>query len=162
MKKILQSPRRVKFSDCDPMGHLYNAKYIQYFLDTREDQVEAAYQFNPIDHLRDTGQGWAIVQNQISYLRASFYNETVIIESFIRKFNSLLMEVEYTMWDQDKNIVKALLWTRFVFMNAKEHKATPHPSYIMDMFEKVVVPLGDVTFDERVVHFRNANKKPLK
>ena len=159
MRKILQSSRRVKFSDCDPMGHLYNAKYIQYFLDVREDQVQAAYNFNPIDHLRDTGRGWAVVQNQISYLRACHFNETVIIESFIRSFNSLLMEVEYTMWDVEHKIVRAVLWTRFVYMEAKRHKAVPHSPDLIKMFDQVVVPLGQVTFDERVTFYRQQNKQ---
>jgi acyl-CoA thioester hydrolase len=140
------------------MGHLYNAKYIQYFLDVREDQVQAEYNFNPIDHLSETGRGWAVVQNQISYLRACHFNETVIIESFIRNFNSLLMEVEYTMWDVDHKIARSVLWTRFVYIEAKKHKAVAHTPELMHMFGQVVVPLGDVSFDQRVAYYRQLNK----
>jgi len=159
MKKILTSPVRVKFSDCDPMGHLYNATHIRYLLNAREDQVEAAYGFNPIDHVRDTGEGWMVVQNQISYFRPGLYNATVICDSFIRHFNSRILEVECKMWNKDMTIVNSLLWTRFVYANAAEHRASSHPQEIMDMFAKVVNPVEQESFDERVMFFRQMNKR---
>ena len=159
MKKILYSPRRIKFSDCDPMGHLYNAKFIQYLLDAREDQVEAAYDFHPIDHVKQTGEGWIIVQNQISYLRAAMYNEAVICQSFVRRFTSRLLEVECTMWDAQYKKVKAVLWTRFIYSNVEAHKASTHPKEIMEMFKQVKVDLPTESFDERVTFYRLENKK---
>lgn len=158
MKKVLRSPARIKFSDCDPMGHLYNAHHIRYLLNAREDQVESAYGFNPIDHVHETGEGWMVVQNQISYFRPGLYNETVVCESFIRNFNSKLLEVECKMWDKEVKTVKTLLWTRFVYTHAKAHKATSHPESIMAMFRQVVNEIEHETFDDRVLHFRKWNK----
>lgn len=157
MKKILQSPKRIKFSDCDPLGHLYNAKYIQYLLDAREDQAEAAYNFHPITHMRNTGKGWAVVQNQIAYLQAVFYNETVICQSFIRSYNTRMMDIECTMWDDQYRYLKSILWTRFIYMD-KSHKAAYHPDDLMDMFKNLVNPIEEESFDERVMAFRNHNK----
>ncbi len=158
MKKILQSPARIKFSDCDPMGHLYNANHIRYLLNAREDQIEAALNFNPIDHVRDTGEGWMIVQNQISYFRPGMFNETVICDSFIRGFTSKMLEIECKMWDKSMQAVKSLLWTRFIYTNAQAHRAATHPDYIMKMFEELVNPIPEKTFEERVKHFRQLNK----
>ena len=159
MKKILRSPKRIKFSDCDPMGHLYNAKFIQYLLDAREDQVETAYGFHPIDYVLKHGQGWIIVQNQISYLRAAMINESVICQSFIRDFNSRVMEVECTMWDADYKVTKAVLWTRFLFSDVKAHKASAHTPELLNMFGQVKVELDTSSFDDRVSYYRQMNKK---
>ncbi len=158
MKKILQSPRRIKFSDCDPMGHLYNAKYIQYLLDAREDQVESAFDFNPIDYVKKTGLGWIVVQNQIGYLKAAIFNETVICQSFIRNFNARILEIECSMWDVEHKIAKTLLWTRFLFMDTKNHVVGAHPPDILELFGKAVVPVEQKTFEERMAHFRKLNK----
>ncbi len=158
MKKILQSPVRIKFSDCDPMGHLYNANHIKYLLNAREDQVEAAFHFNPINHVKETGEGWMIVQNQISYFRPGLFNETVICDSFIRGYNSKVLEVECKMWNKDVTIVKSLLWTRFVYTHAREHRAANHPDHILELFKKIHHSIPQRTFEDRVVHFRKLNK----
>ena len=99
-----------------------------------------------------------VVQNQISYFRPGMFNETVICDSFIRAFNSKVLEVECKMWDRQMKVVKTLLWTRFVYTNAKAHKAASHPPYITEMFRALVHPLEQKTFEERVLHFRKFNK----
>ena len=39
----LESTAVIRFQDCDPFGHLNNARYIDYFLNARQDQIAAAY-----------------------------------------------------------------------------------------------------------------------
>lgn len=41
--KELTSTAIIAFSDCDPFGHLNNARYIDYFLNAREQQIKEAY-----------------------------------------------------------------------------------------------------------------------
>jgi acyl-CoA thioesterase FadM len=36
---------KVRFSDCDPIGHLNNVKYLDYMFNAREDHVETFYGF---------------------------------------------------------------------------------------------------------------------
>ncbi|HKP96885.1 MAG TPA: thioesterase family protein [Fibrobacteria bacterium] len=36
----------VRFQDCDPFGHLNNARYIDYFTNAREDQLIRYYDFD--------------------------------------------------------------------------------------------------------------------
>ena len=43
--KRTTSHHRVRFADCDPMGHLYNARYLDYFMHAREDQLRENYDF---------------------------------------------------------------------------------------------------------------------
>lgn len=139
------------------MGHLYNTKYIQILLEEREDQVEAAYHFNPIDHVRKTGRGWVVAQNQISYMQSALYNESVICQSFIKYYNKRLMDVECTMWDYDHVYCKAVLWTRFVYIDSRTTESVEHEPELMDMFAQVCMPLEQALFEDRVKHYRQAN-----
>ena len=43
MDKILSTKIKIRFQDCDPFNHLNNAKYIDYFLNVREDQILENY-----------------------------------------------------------------------------------------------------------------------
>jgi acyl-CoA thioester hydrolase len=40
MEKTPISFYTVRFNDCDPLGHLNNSKYIDYFLNAREDHLK--------------------------------------------------------------------------------------------------------------------------
>lgn len=41
--KELESIAVARFQDCDPFSHLNNARYIDYFLNAREDQLALFY-----------------------------------------------------------------------------------------------------------------------
>jgi acyl-CoA thioester hydrolase len=42
----------IRFQDCDPLRHLNNAKYFDYFFNAREDQVPKLYGLEIIDLIR--------------------------------------------------------------------------------------------------------------
>jgi len=43
MEKLLTKLVKIRFQDCDPFNHLNNSKYIDYFINTREDQLLEYY-----------------------------------------------------------------------------------------------------------------------
>ena len=46
---VLRSTAIIRFQDCDPLQHLNNAKYFDYFFNAREDQVPKLYGLEIID-----------------------------------------------------------------------------------------------------------------
>ena len=54
MEIEISSLVKVRFSDCDPIGHLNNVKYIEYMLNAREDHVESFYGFTYEDYIKKT------------------------------------------------------------------------------------------------------------
>lgn len=69
MRKELKNTVKVRFQDCNPFKHLNNSKYLDYFLNMREDQLIEYYDIDIYKHLEDTGNGWLIASNQISYIK---------------------------------------------------------------------------------------------
>jgi len=43
MDKVLKSKVKIRFQDCDPFNHLNNSKYIDYFINAREEQILKHY-----------------------------------------------------------------------------------------------------------------------
>ena len=68
---------KIRFIDCDPIGHLNNSKYLDYMLNAREDHVEDYYGFTYQEIIKQTGCTWVTVQNEIAYLREVRYNDIV-------------------------------------------------------------------------------------
>ena len=64
--EVLTSKAIIRFQDCDPYSHLNNGRYLDYFMNAREDMVWKAYDFNIYEYSRTTGLGWVVTQNCLS------------------------------------------------------------------------------------------------
>ena len=67
-----------RFSDCDPLGHLNNARYIDYFLNAREDHLVQFYNFRLFQHVQQNQAGWVVSHTEISYVRPAKAAEEVV------------------------------------------------------------------------------------
>ena len=149
MKKIVQKVQKVRFQDCDPFNHLNNSSYIDYFMNAREDQILENYQLDIYEHLRTTGQAWVVASNQISYIKPAMMNEKVLIESKLINYTSKSLSVEMQMWDEKHTHLKAIFWSKFVYFNGKSQQSVPHSDELTNLFEQIVVPVEQKSFEER-------------
>ena len=62
------SKTKIRFIDCDPIGHLNNSKYLDYMLNAREDHVEEHYGYSYEEYTKETCCTWIAIQNEIAYL----------------------------------------------------------------------------------------------
>ena len=130
--EVLTSKAIIRFQDCDPYSHLNNGRYLDYFMNAREDMVWKAYDFNIYEYSRTTGLGWVVTQNQIAYLRPA-----------------LLMEEEMRMLDSDRKL-KSLLWAQFIHVDIRQGKSTAHSAELQELFDKVCIPVAEKDFNERL------------
>ncbi len=149
MKKTLESKTKVRFQDCDPFNHLNNAKYLDYFINQREDHVEEAYGLNIFGHLKETGNCWVVASNQIVYLKPAYLMEEICVSTELIQYDAKSIRVEMKMWNKDKTALKSLLWIRFMYFNVKTQRSTEQPENLMDLFKEVIVPKESTTFEER-------------
>ncbi len=76
-------------------------------------------------------------------------NEYVVIStSVIHAIDKSLM-VEYQMWNEDKTQLKSLLWSRFMHIDLITKRTTPHPKDIQEMLDSLIVPITEMTMDDR-------------
>lgn len=151
MEKILKTKRKIRFQDCDPFNHLNNSKYLEYFLNTREDQIAEHYGLDVFQYMKKTGLSWVVASNQISYLKPAFTMETVLIESQLIQYSENTLLVEMKMWDENESKLKALLWIKFIAFDLQTQKATNHSDDLMKLFESVVLPVDQETFEKRTL-----------
>src|SRR5438046_566184 len=120
--KLWESKVLIRFSDCDPFNHLNNARYIDYFINAREDQIVENMNFNIYHFAAQTGLGWVVSKNQIIYLKPAFLMETVVIDSVLLRLGEKDLLVEMKMWNEEKDKLKSILWTNLVHINIKTQK----------------------------------------
>lgn len=138
MEKRLQSEYVIRFSDCDLFGHLNNARYIDYFLDAREDHLKKYYDMD-LKSFYQQGLSWFVASHEIMYLRPAQYNERVIIHSCIFHASNDVLWAEFKMTDEKETHIKSIMWTRFVPVNVKTGRKEVHPSTFLEFAQQVAV-----------------------
>lgn len=156
--KILQSAYQVRFQDSDPFRHLNNARYLDYFVNAREDQFEANFGIKTGELAFKENLGWVVTSNFISYLIPANVNENIIIESQIVDFGNKHLFIEMRMWDKDKKHLKALNWVNLVHIDIKTGRPVDHTEAYLSIFKSIVTPLESSDFNKRTQHFSALNK----
>ena len=149
MEKILKTKRKVRFQDCDPFNHLNNSKYLEYFINVREDQIAENYDLDIFKYMKTTGLSWVVASNQISYLKPAFTMEKILIESQLIQYTDNLLLVEMKMWNEDETELKAMLWVKFIHYNIQAKKVANHSEDLIKLFQSVVLPVDQTIFENR-------------
>ena len=147
--QLLTSKAIIRFQDCDPYAHLNNGRYLDYFMNAREDQLWKAYDFNIYEYSRTTGLGWVVTQNQIAYLRPALLMEEVTMESQLMESKPKFAQVEMRMYDADRKL-KSLLWAQFVHVDIRQGKSVAHSEELQQLFDRVCIPVEQRDFNERL------------
>jgi acyl-CoA thioester hydrolase len=145
----------IRFPDCDPFNHLNNSRYLDYFINAREDHLLKFHHFNIYDLAREKGISWVVSKNQIVYLKPALLMETVLIQSTLTRMDEREIEVEMVMWNHNKTVMKAFLWTNFVHFNLKTQKREIHSAELMNAFQPYCISLpASLSFEKRIEQIR--------
>jgi acyl-CoA thioester hydrolase len=156
--KILQSTYQIRFQDSDPFRHLNNARYLDYFVNAREDQFETSFGIKTGEMAFKDNLGWVVASNYISYLVPANVNEDILIESQILDFGNKHLKIEMRMWDINKTHIKALNWVNLVHFDIKTGRPKNHTEDLLTIFKSILFPVETIDFEERTSYFSSANK----
>ena len=172
MSLNLQNPVRepetlttIRFQDCDPFGHLNNARFIDYFLNARQDQLAEHYNVHLYDPNVPTQSSWVVKKTQIAYLRPAQAMEQVLIRTRLIHFLDKTLVVEGLMLDKDGKQLKALVWVEFVYVSLATGRPTNHPEELMELCRLIVVSVdyNPDTFNQRVERVgQQFRQRPVK
>lgn len=136
----LESTAIARFQDCDPFGHLNNARYIDYFLNVRQDQLALYYDFSVFDQGKTHGANSVTTKNQIAYLRPVQVMEEIRIRTRLVYFDERMLVVEGLMLDKSARRLKCLAWIEFTYVSMANGRSISHPEELLKFFRQVVYP----------------------
>jgi acyl-CoA thioester hydrolase len=137
--KVPESTAIVRFQDCDPFGHLNNARYFDYFFNARNDHLMQYYGFSIFEWGKLHTQSWVVTQNQIAYLRPAMLDETVAIQTQLIHYSETQIVVEGLMWDKLKKRVKAVLWAEFTYVSMASGRTEKHPDTLRTFMTSILI-----------------------
>lgn len=139
--KETESRVLIRFQDCDPLRHLNNAKYFDYFFNAREDQVPKLYGVEMMDFIKKYQAAWVIYNHNISYVKPAMVGEWVRIKSRIIWNNHNTVILEYYMTDDNETQLKTLLWSTMRYVTLAEGKSTDHQGAVSDFLKATSINL---------------------
>ncbi|GAB3946229.1 acyl-CoA thioesterase [Spirosoma harenae] len=154
----------IRFQDCDPLQHLNNAKYFDYYFNAREDQVAKLYDFSPGQLFRELKTSWVVYQHQIAYIRPALVSEWIRIMSRLIYFNEDTTVTEYIMTDDGKTHLKNALWVTSKYVSVATGKRIPHDERVTELLQTILVPNIDflnLNFNDRIREIKH-QVLPLK
>ena len=154
--KLVETQTTIRFQDCDPFNHLNNGRYIDYFMNHREDVLIDHYNIDIYKMARTEGKSWVSGSNQIAYLRPVFTMEKITIQSQLIKFNESSIWVEMRMYNETKSQLKAVMWAQVVHFNLLKQRRATHSEEYMNLFQSILTPLEQTTFEERIQFVKSA------
>lgn len=151
--KKTESKSVIRFQDCDPLRHLNNAKYFDYYFNAREDQQALLYGL-PGDYMfRTYNASWVVYNHQIAYIRPANVSEWITIMSSVIYFNENTKVTEYVMADTHKQQLKNVLWTTSKYISVDTGRIIPHHPEIMEYLNVICVDGVDyehINFNDRI------------
>lgn len=151
----------IRFQDCDPLQHLNNAKYFDYFFNAREDQVPKLYGVEIRDLIAKFDAIWVVYNHHIAYLRSAMLGEWVSIRTRLIWYNEDTVVVEYLMLDEQETHLKTVLWTTLKYVSMKTSKKTAHSEELTEYLEIIRhkgVDYHPQRFDDRVKQLKQELK----
>jgi len=159
--KELESFAIVRFQDCDPFGHLNNARYIDYFMNARTDHLAQYYGFDWFGWGKQTGESWVVTKTQIAYLWPAGIMEEVLIRTRLIHADASALIVEGVMLDKAGKHHKSMGWVEFAYVNMQTGRTAQHSQELSKFFATVLVEgiAGVTTFDERIGEVKSEVRK---
>ncbi len=149
----------IRFQHCDPMGHLYNSRYIDYFINAREDHLAEHYGLDIFKRIEREKLAWVVVKTEIAYLAPVVFMEKVLIKTRLVQINGNALKMEGIMYDEDSRRIKSVIWINFMHFDIQAGKMSPHPDDVMGLFKSIL--LGGIEnniFDKRVSEIVSSHK----
>ena len=144
------------------LGHLNNARYLDYFLNAREDHLTAHYRLNLGELAREQRAAWVITKHHLSYLKPARQGVEVRICSQLIHFDNSNLVLEMQMRDEAGTRLLALLWSEMAFVAMPAGTRADHSAALMDLLDQLDVEAVNYDpdgFDERVKEVRQQLKK---
>ncbi len=151
LTKAPETEAIIRFQDCDPFGHLNNARYLDYFINAREDHLAHHYGLDIFQRQKRLNQTWVVAKTSIAYIRPAVVMERVNICTSLRQYSRTRLQMEGVMKGiGNKSVLKALVWIDFRYIDLGKNRAVDHPQDLMVLFKAIAAADGQEDFDTRV------------
>lgn len=123
---------RVRYGETDRMGYLHHGTYALYFEEGRTEllrQLGLSYK-----QMEDDGVLLPLNSMNIKYYLPAYYDDELIIKTYLRKLPAVRLEFEYEIYNQKEELLCEAS-TTLVFVSAITRKPMRMPDYFYQIIK---------------------------
>ena len=125
---------KVQYYETDQMGIVHHSNYIRWFEEARIDMMEQmGFGYDQMEQL---GIVSPVLGVEADYLRMVHFGGTVTIETVIKEYNGIKLEISYRVIDDKTGMIHCRGLTKHCFLNQKGRPISLKKEFkdIHDMF----------------------------
>ncbi len=125
---------RVRYRECDPMGVVYHAHYIDYFEAAR---TEALRDMGIVyKSLEDSGIQMPTIDLAVQYKQPAHYDDLLEIRVILKEPPRTRIRVDYEVRRVNEDVVLTTGHVTLCFLDANRKRPVLAPSVFADMYDK--------------------------
>ena len=128
-----QSCVQVRPDDIDLFGHVHSAKYLDYFLAARFEQMQKNYNCG-MDEFLSKGLGWFLQDFDISYKRPLKLGDTAMVYTNIMELQNNGSIVAFRILNQQSNKLVATGNGKFALVDIQSARSVAIPDWVIERY----------------------------
>ncbi len=127
---------RVRYSECDVQGVVFNAHYLSYFDISMTELWRAA--FGSYKAMMDRGFDLVVAEAQIRFERPAVFDDQLTLEVAVEKLGNSSILTRHRLWRGEESLTQGKL--RHVFISLETMGKASIPDWARDALSRWVTP----------------------
>jgi YbgC/YbaW family acyl-CoA thioester hydrolase len=130
---IYESELRVRPDDIDMFQHVHSAKYIDYVLAARYDQMNRCYG-NPMSEYVEKGLGWVVSSCTINFKRALRLDDTMIVRTNLEELRTNGVRVNFSILNKQTGKLCSDGHFEYILINIASGRSESIPAWVLEKY----------------------------
>lgn len=133
---LFEYRHRVRYRECDPMGVVYHAHYLDYFEAARTEALREMGM--PYKDLEGMGVIMPVVDAGLRYHRPAHYDELLVVETSFDSVPEFRFPIDYSIRRDDQDNVLVTGRVTLCFLDRNLNRPVRCPDVLRSVFENVL------------------------
>lgn len=131
---LYETELAVRPDDIDMFQHVHSAKYMDYVLAARYDQMDRCYG-NPMSSYIEKGLGWVITHCEMYFKRALKLGETMIVQTQLIEAAEKTVRVNFFIRNKTTGKICCDGYFDYAMIHIASGKAEKIPDWVMEKYQ---------------------------
>ena len=120
---------RVRYSETDQMGYVYNGNYAQYYEVGRVEMLRSLGM--SYGDMEQSGVMMPLLELNCKFIKPAFYDQEITIKTIVKKLPGVRIHFEYELFNEEGELIN-LGTTTLVFFDMVKKKPCHPPQNFME------------------------------
>ncbi|WP_367867117.1 acyl-CoA thioesterase [Pedobacter sp. WC2423] len=120
---------RVRYSETDQMGYVYNGNYAQYYEVGRVEMLRSLGM--TYGKMEETGIMLPLLELKSKFIKPALYDQEITIKTYVKELPGIRMLFDYELFNEKEELIN-IGATTLVFFDMVKKKPCPPPDYFLE------------------------------